>query len=160
MSQNKIKRTHKDAEEKQETMLKGLGREKRWFPVTFRGGGIQWWMKKVRWRQCIWVSLGGAREWVLNVLRDQAQPPYGLSSPHTLLSYLSLLQPGSYARFHGPMPIPWPLYHSPSAWNTHLLAAGSILYYCRSLLNWPLDKKEPTCPSSIILISYLFNFSP
>lgn len=29
MSQNKIKRTHKDAEEKQETMLKGLGREKR-----------------------------------------------------------------------------------------------------------------------------------
>lgn len=29
MSQNKIKWTHKDAEEKQERMLKGLGREKR-----------------------------------------------------------------------------------------------------------------------------------
>ena len=70
-------------------MLKAWGGRKG-FPVAFRGGRIQWWMEKLRRRQCIWVSLRGARERVLNVLCDQAQPPYGLSSPHTLLPYFPL----------------------------------------------------------------------
>lgn len=101
---------------------------------------------------CGQAGLGGDREWVLGVPRDQAQPPRSPSSATSLpLSFLAV-NPDSMPGSHGTTSTVGLLHHSFGVWDACPLAADSVSPSHSCLLRDPTDHRieKPPCPSSII----------